>query len=186
VHAALVPRLRGDERDGFAWERFVLSECARAATAEEARFRVDYPNSVPRRIKVIALDRPAERLVRRLAQKEWNCATFLTTASEETSRSVRDWLSTLAGEAVNLLEQIGAADLVVTVSTAGESADDAAVIADACDIHRVMLTSLLIDPTSTSEPVLPRTMMPLRAHASMLVVAKGEEYVDSMLTALRA
>ena len=29
-------------------------------------------------------------------------------------------------------------------------------------------------------------MMPLRAHASMLVVAKGEEYVEAMLTALRA
>jgi len=118
----------------------VLSECARAATAEEARFRVDYPNSAPRRIKIIALDRPAEGVVRRLAQKKWNCATFMTTTSEETSRSVRDWLSTLAGEAVNLLEQISAADLVVTVSTAGESADDAAVIArlveKGFDVHR--------------------------------------------------
>jgi hypothetical protein len=164
----------------------VLSECARAATAEEARFRVDYPNSIAGRIKVIALDRPAERLVRRLAQKDWNCATFMTTVAEGTSHSVRDWLSTLAGEAKNLLDQIGSADLVVTVSTAGESADGAAIIADACDIHRVMMTSLLIDPASASEPVVPQTMMPLRAHASMLVVAKGEEYVEAMLTALRA
>jgi hypothetical protein len=164
----------------------VLSECARAATAEEARFRVDYPNSAPRRIKIIALDRPAERLVRRLAQKDWNCAAFMTTAGEGTSRSVRDWLSTLAGEAVNLLDQIGSADLVVTVSTAGESADDAAIVADACDIHKVMLTSLLIQAASTPAPVLLETMMPLRARASMLVVAKGEEYVEAMLTALRA
>jgi hypothetical protein len=110
----------------------------------------------------------------------------MTTAGEGTSRSVRDWLSTLAGEAVNLLDQIGSADLVVTVSTAGESADDAAIIADACDIQKVMLTSLLIEPASTPEPVLLETMMPLRAHASMLVVAKGEEYVEAMLTALRA
>jgi hypothetical protein len=164
----------------------MLSECARAATAEEARFRVDYPNSAPRRIKIIALDRAAERVVRRLAQKKWNCATFMTTAGEGTSRSVRDWLSTLAGEAVNLLDQISAADLVVTVSTAGESAEDAAIVADACDVHNIMLTSLLIDQASASEPVLLETMMPLRAHASMLVVAKGEEYVDAMLTALRA
>ena len=67
-----------------------------------------------------------------------------------------------------------------------ESADDAAIIADACDIQKVMLTSLLIEPASTPEPVLLETMMPLRAHASMLVVAKGEEYVEAMLTALRA
>jgi hypothetical protein len=110
----------------------------------------------------------------------------MTTAAEGTSRSVRDWLSTLAGEAVNLLDQISAADLVVTVSTAGESAEDAAIVADACDVHNIMLTSLLIDQASASEPVLLETMMPLRAHASMLVVAKGEEYVDAMLTALRA
>ena len=164
----------------------MLSECARAATAEEARFRVGYPNSAPRRIKIIALDRPAGSVVRRLAQQDWNCATFMTAAAEGSSRSVRDWLSNLAGEAVNLLDQIGAADLVVTVSTAGENADDASVIADACGIHNVMMTSLLIDAASAAEPLLLRTMMPLRAHASMLVVAKGEEYVEAMLSALRA
>ena len=164
----------------------MLSECARAATAEEARFRVDYPNSAPRRIKIIALDGRAERVVRGLAQKNWNSATFMTTAAEGTSRSVRDWLSNLAGEAMNLLDQIGAADLVVTVSTAGEKADDATVIADACGIHNVMMTSLLINRASVPEPLLSETMRPLRAHASMLVVAKGEEYVEAMLTALRA
>jgi hypothetical protein len=163
----------------------VLSECARAATAEEARFRVDYPNSAPRRIKIIALDRQAERLVRRLARKKWNCATFMTTAGEGTSRSVRDWLSTLAGEAMNLLDQVSTADLVVTVSTAGNSADDAAIIAEACGIHKVTMTSLLIGQ-GAFEPVLPQTMMPLRAHATMLVVANGDEYVEAMLTALRA
>jgi hypothetical protein len=163
----------------------MLSQCARAATAEEARFRVDYPNSAPRRIKVIALDRQAEQLVRRLAEQDWNGAAFMTTAGEGTSRSVRDWLSTLAGEAVNLFDQIGAADLVVTVSTAGKSADDAAIVAEACAIHKVTMTSLMIGE-ATSAPLLPPTMMPLRAHASMLVVASGEEYVEAMLTALRA
>ena len=61
----------------------MLSESARAASAEEARFRVAYPNSVPRRIKVIALDRPAERVVRRLAQGGWHSATFLTTVRQQ-------------------------------------------------------------------------------------------------------
>ena len=163
----------------------MLSECARAATVEEARFRVGYPNSVPRRIKVIALDRPAGSVVRRLAQQDWNSATFMTTG-QGSSRAVHDWLSDLAGEAVNLLDQIGGADLVVTVSTAGESADDVGVIAEACAVHNVMLTSLIIDPASAAEPLLLRTMMPLRAHASMLVVARGEEYVEAMLSALRA
>jgi hypothetical protein len=164
----------------------MLSECARAASAEEARFRVDYPNSLARRIAVIALDRPAETAIRRIAQKRWNAATFMTTAGHERSRPIGDWLSSLSGQGLNLLDQTSAADVVVTVSTAGESAENAAVIAEACGINRVMMTALLIDPASAPEASVLETMKPLRAHAAMLVVAKGEEYVETMLTALRA
>ena len=98
----------------------------------------------------------------------------------------KDWLAGLAGEALDLLDQVGAADHVVTVSTAGENAGDAALVAEACNARRVTLTALLIDPTTLPEPQLLRTMKPLRVHASMLVIAKGEEYVEAMLTALRA
>jgi hypothetical protein len=163
----------------------VLSECARVTTAEEARFRVDYPNSLSRRIKIIALDEPAERVVRRLADGAWNSATFMT-ALKDGACAGADWLSDLAGEALGLLDQMSAADHVVTVSTAGESAEHAAIIAEVCNARRIMLTALVIDPTAVPEPQLLRTMAPLRAHASMLVVAKGEEYVEAMLTALRA
>ena len=163
----------------------MLNGCARATTAEEARFRVDYPNSAPRRIKVIALDRPAERVVRRLADDEWNSATFMTAVRNGASVGA-DWLGDLAGEALSLLDQMSAADHVVTVSIAGESAEGAAIIAEVCNAQRIMLTALVIDPTNVPEPQLLRTMAPLRVHASMLVVAKGEEYVEAMLTALRA
>jgi hypothetical protein len=163
----------------------VLSECACATSAEEARFRIDHPNSAPRRIKIVALDKPAERVVRQLANAKWNSATFMTAVKNGESVSI-DWLSDLAGEAVSLLDQLRAADHVVTVSTAGESAEGAAIIAEVCNAHRIMLTALVIDPTNVPEPQLLGTMAPLRVHASMLVVAKGEEYVEAMLTALRA
>ena len=74
----------------------------------------------------------------------------------------------------------------MTVSTAGENAEDAAVIAEACNAHGIMMTALAIDAACVPDSQLLTTMMPLRAHASMLVVAKGEEYVEAMLTALRA
>ena len=163
----------------------MLSECARATTVAEARFRVDYPNSAPRRLKISALDQPAERVVRRLAAGEWNSATFMTTVKDGAS-TTKDWLAGLAGEALSLLDQVSAADHVVTVSTAGENAGDAAIIAEACNARRIMLTALVIDPTALAGPQSLRTIAPLRAHASMLVVARGEEYVEAMLTALRA
>ena len=54
------------------------TESARMTTAEEARFRIDYPNSKPRAVKVIALDPPSERVVKRLAQGTWQRASFFT------------------------------------------------------------------------------------------------------------
>ena len=162
----------------------MLSECARATTAEEARFRIDYPNPTPRRIKIIALDKPAERVVRRLADGERNSATLMTAVKSGPSVGT-DWLSDLAGEALSLFDQISSADHVVTVSIAGESAQDAAIIAEVCNARHILLTALVIDPTSAPESQLLGTMAPLRMHASMLVVAKGEEYVEAMLTALR-
>ena len=163
----------------------MISESARATTAEEARFRVDYPNSAPRRIKIIALDAPAERVVRQLANRKWNSATFMTAARNSESAAA-DWLSDLAGRTSSLVDQMRAADHVVTVSIAGESAEGAAIIAEVCNAQRIMLTALVIDPMNVPEPQLLRTMAPLRAHAAMLVVARGEEYVEAMLTALRA
>ena len=162
----------------------MLSECARATSPEEARYRVAYPNSLPRRIKIIALDEPAERVVRRLAAGNWNSATFMTAV--RSGASANDWLADLAGDALDLLDQVGVADHVVTVSTAGENAEDAAIIAEACNARRIMLTALVIDPATLPEPQLLRTVTPLRAHAAMLVVARGEEYVEAMLTAMRA
>ncbi len=163
----------------------MLSECARVTTAEEASFRLDYPNSQPRRIKVIALDAIADALLRRLHQKAWNAASFMTVA-EGAAASVHDWLRSLDGRTLTLLDEVSSADAVVTVSTAGQDSENAAVIAEACHLHRVMLTSLVIDPPATTDASLLHTMVPLRATASMLVVARGEDYVEAMLTALRA
>jgi hypothetical protein len=54
------------------------SESARMSSAAEARFRIDYPNSQPRAVKVIALDDASERVVKRVAQAPWQRATFFT------------------------------------------------------------------------------------------------------------
>lgn len=169
----------------------MLSECAKAASAEEALYRVDYSNSTPRAIKVISLDEPSERALRRLARLPWNRATFMTALyadqfGKHGAQSVRGWLSDLAGHTVDLLDQIKSADLVVTVSTAGENSEIAGTIADACNLHHVMTTALIIEPASRSDKALLKTLIPLRPHASMLVVANGEEYVEAMLVALRA
>jgi hypothetical protein len=180
-----------EQAPGKVGNGMMFSSCSRAATADEARFRIDYPNSMQRAIKVIALDIPSEDVLRRISDLQWNGATFMTASTirgREKSRgeSMSGWLSDLAGHITNLLEQIKAADVVIVVATAGDNPSNAAVIADACNLHHVMLTALVIDTPSTSQEALLTTLVALRPHTSMLVVAKGEEYIEAMLTALRA
>jgi hypothetical protein len=168
------------------------SECARMTTAEEARFRIDDPNSKPRAVKVVALDAPSERVVKRLAQRSWQRATFFTAPRFDGAprsgdgASMKAWLSDLAGRTKDLVDEVASADLVVMVSSAGTNAEAAAVIAEACAVRKVMTTALIIESDSRSDDELSRTLASLRPHASMLVIANNDDYIEEMLMALRA
>jgi hypothetical protein len=170
----------------------MLTESARMTTAEEARFRIDYPNSKPRAVKVIALDGPSELVVKRLAQGTWQRASFFTAPRFDGAPrggegwSMQAWLSDLAGRTKDLVDEVASADLVVMVATAGTKAEAAAVIAEACGVRRVMTTALIIDSDSSSNDELSKTLASLRPYASMLVIAQNDEYIEAMLAALRA
>ena len=122
------------------------SETARMTSAAEARFRIDAPNSKPRAVKVIALDH-AERA---RGQGAGAAATGAARRSSPPRRSAArrkqgesfaGWLSDLAGRTKNLVEEVDSADLVVMVAAAGESAQAASIIGEACSLKRVMTTA---------------------------------------------
>ena len=168
------------------------SESARISSAAETRFRVDYPNSKARVVKVVALDTPSERVVKRVAQQAWQRATFFTSIKFEgaprggESWSMQAWLGDLAGRTKALVEEVAGADLVVMVSTAGSSAQAAAVIGEACAARKVMTMALIIGCEQQSDDALSKTLATLRPYASMIVIANGDEYIEEMLSALRA
>jgi hypothetical protein len=170
----------------------VISESARMSSAAEAKFRIKDPNSQPRVVKVIALDKPSEQVVKELAQSQWRAATFFTasafasTPRQNARFSVDGWLSDLAGRTKNLLDEVTSADLVVMIATPGENADAAAIIGEACSVNHVMTTALIISSPSTSDEVLSNTLSHLRPHSRMLVIAGAEDYIADMLVALRA
>jgi hypothetical protein len=170
----------------------MLSESARMASAQEARFRIDAPNSTPRTIKIIALDRASEPLVQHLAERSWNKASFFTasafadTPKQSEPFSMQGWLSDLAGRAKNMVDEINGADLVVMVTTAGEDAPAASLIGEACAGRRIMTTTLILGSESKSDAELSKSLAQLRPYSQMLVVATAEDYVEDMLRALRA
>jgi hypothetical protein len=149
------------------------------------------PNSLPRTIKIIALDPRSESILERIGEEQWKSASCLTAIAFSTPEgqrrdvSLRRWLSDLAGRARDLVNGIQGADSVIMVVTAGEDTEAAALIREACGRH-VPLTAVILAATSCSEKTLETTLSQLRSHVSMLVVSHEDEYVGEMLEALRA
>jgi hypothetical protein len=170
----------------------MLSESARMTTAEEARYRIDYPNSKPRAVKVVALDPPSEQVVKRLADGPWQRASFFASVKFDGAPrggegwNMKAWLSDLAGRTKDLVDEVASADLIVMVASAGTKPGAAAVIAEACAVRKVMTTALVIGSEASTDEELSRTLAALRPHASMLVIASNDDYIEAMLTALRA
>ena len=170
----------------------MLSESARMTTAEEAKFRISAPNSRPRAIKVIALDKRSEEVVKKLAKAKWNKASFFASVHFDSPPqagadwSMKAWLNDIAGRTIKMMDEINTADLVVMVATAGQKAEAASVIGEACAAKRVQTTAMILDRKTASDAALSDTLLHLRPYASMLVVADDEDYIENMLIALRA
>ena len=167
------------------------SESARVTTAAQSRFRISDPNAKPRTVKVIALDEASERVVERLARSVWNHASFLSASAfnaphKDNNFTMKGWLSDLAGRTKDLVDEIKTADLVVMIASAGENAQAASIIGEACSLRSIMTTALIMGSASVSDEALSRTLAQLRPWALMLVIANNDDYVDDMLIALRA
>ncbi len=168
------------------------SESARMASAAQAKFRIDRPNSQARAVKVIALDPPTERVVKELAKAQWQRAIFLTATAfsgapaQGKPFSMNGWLNDLAGRTKDLVDEVNSAELVVMVATTGENATAAAIISEACSVKHVMTTALILGGATSSDETMSKMLAQLRPHAMMLVIASADEYIKDMLTALRA
>jgi hypothetical protein len=154
------------------------SESARMNSAAEARFRVQAPNSLPRAIAVVAVDPAGEEAVTRLASTGWAHATFLTAAGG----GLRD----LAGQTRNIDDEISASDLVILVAGPGGQAHTVSPIGEACSLRRVTTTGFIVGASAASDSDLSRTLAQIRPWSLMVVLARNDDYIDDMLTALRA
>jgi hypothetical protein len=169
------------------------SESTRVTTAAESSYRINYPNSKPRSVKVVALDEGSRPLVDQIAKLPWARAAFFTSLSLDgtpapraESASVQAWLRDIAGQTTGLIEEIDSADLVVMICRAGSDAQAALLIGEACAVHNKTTIGLVLQDQHTTDEETSATLRNMRPFASMLVIANGQEYVESMLTALRA
>ena len=102
----------------------LLSSCAKATTAAEARFRVDYPNSKARASRIIALDEDAADLMHRVEDDSWGAAHFLSFHSRHPAPgiealSIDATLTTPDGNQTRLSSELAGADVVVMIASSG-------------------------------------------------------------------
>ena len=142
----------------------LLNSCASAATAQEARFRIDRPIG-GRSVLIVALDEDAAEVVDRVAERPWGGARFF--------RSPED---------PRLAEELPEADVAIMVGTSEADGDAASTIARACAERGIMTAGLVLgDRLDVSTAV-----SALRPYARNLMVTDDEDDVAAVLTALRA
>lgn len=157
-------------------EHGLISSCARAATAAEAAFRIDYPLSAARNTRVVALDAAAADIVRRAAAEPWEQAKFYSASGSGHE------LVTAAGDRVPLTDELADSNTLVMVSTTGENAAAAATIGAACTVRGIMTAGLVVTPGQPANDAL----FALRPYARILLVPAEEDDLVELLRATRA
>ena len=163
----------------------LLSSCARAATAEEARFRLHYPRA-SLTSRIVALDEGAGPIVCRLAEAEWSGEPrFLIYQGLDDPKadggSVDPQLKTCDGAQSRLMAEVEDADVVVMIATSDDAAEAAGLIGDACATRGIMTTGLVVADWGT----LDATVANLRPNAMVMLISRDQQDLRDVLTALR-
>lgn len=156
----------------------LANSCARAASASEARYRIDAPIAPSRGARVIALDEGAAVVAARVAGHQWASTRFLVCDREGEVPRLRD----IGGSDVELGEQLDGADVVVMIATQDAGAAGAQEIGRACWARSIMTAGVVLGDGSAAQHALAA----LRPHARVLLPAGDESDVIELLVALRA
>jgi hypothetical protein len=154
----------------------LVSSCARAATAKEAAFRIDYPLAPARATRVLGFDAHAADVVSSVAGHEWGQAEFYSATGPG------HLLATTAGESRPLAGVLDGADSLVMVAATGEGGEAVATIGAACQVRGIMTAGLVLTPGRMTTDAL----MALRPYARILLVPADEDDLLELLRAIRA
>ena len=142
----------------------LANSCASAATAEEARFRIDR-EIAGRKALIVALDGDAAEVVDRVAERPWGAARFYRTPDVDA-----------------VVTELEDADVVIMVATAEADGDAASALARLCSERGIMLAGLILG----AQFDVAEAVSALRPYARNLMVTEDDDDVAAVLTALRA
>ena len=166
----------------MAVDTSLLSSCARAATAQESRFRIDRPIAPSRAGRIVALDDGAAEVVARTAQFEWANARFYVCEGADGDELV---LRGIDGGPATLADELASASVVVMVATSDSGADCAYALGKACWERGIQTAGLVLGDGTSEGTAASAAVAALRPHARVLLPSADETDVVDLLSALR-
>ncbi len=145
---------------------------------------MQYPNSLPRRIRIIGLGAGGARIAQQIAARRLREVEIIATGEYE-KHHAEAVLKGFTEDARDLHRQLAEADIIFMVAVSGDQVDFARVVARVAHELGKLVTGGLIE-TDAGKPSRAATVDTLRAGADMLVIGSDESYLDEMLSALGA
>lgn len=155
------------------------------AAAADTRYRIPYPNSKPRAIKLIGLGEGGSRIAQQVAETGMRHVQAIAAGSARGGSS-ESMLQTIADENGEIGRAIRGADMVFVVARDGDNVALAPAVGQMAHEKGVLVTGILIHEDTAAGPVPDGTLHALRSAADMLVMVSDMEYVQEMLGALGA
>lgn len=158
-----------------------LSECARAASGAESRYRITAPIAPARAAKVIALDPVAASVARRVGARPWAAARFYSCPGGPAGDPDTLPLTGLDGSPAVLGAVLDGTDVVVVLATGDSGRAAAAAIGRACGARAVTTAGIVLGDGFEADDAVAA----LRPYARVLLLSADEADVTELLTALR-
>jgi hypothetical protein len=166
----------------------LLNSCAWAATAAEARFRINGAPQTPRASRIVALDAGAAAVVRELSDQPWRGTRFLSYDASRSDgqpapdRALADIVLDASDGPVRLSEELIDADFMMMIATAGDGATAATAIGNACALRGIMTAGVILGRDHDVDAAVTA----LRPHARVLLVTNDKNDVAELMSAVGA
>jgi len=162
----------------------IVSE-SRAAAADTGH-RIDYPNSRPRALKLVGMGPGSAAITRQVRDHKFRHVEVLSVDSLHTggSHSPSHMFEAIAADGHRLVESLEKADMIFMVATPNDDLGVAAEIGQLGRRRNILITGVLVVPSSAPIRDMDRALELLRAATDMLVIVSDAGYVIEMLTEL--
>lgn len=155
------------------------------AAAASTHFRVQYPNSRPRRIRIIGLGEGGGRIAQGIGRRGLREVEIIATG-DYAKHHAEAVVKGFADDARDLHRQLAEADIIFMVAVSGDQVEFARVVSRVARELGKLVTGVLIEHRSSQGSKNATTLDTLRASADMLVIGSDESYLDEMLNELGA